>query len=200
MYRDVFTYHRPVRSWAGSAWHLLPLSVLTRLATQGAPNAYFLHIKLLNSLAFSGSMTLATDIGSLVLRLRGGIATMQATFLRPPLHVCLQVDLNTPFAPIARKEIGGMAWHLLSELPATKEAASSTYHNESGTRHKFFNVYPYMKQLKRWVKNRRRTLASNPGGLAGKSRGNISSIQKCVQNCVSTIAHKTDDARLCLLA
>lgn len=30
------------------------------------------------------------------------------------------------------------------------------YHTESGARHRFFRVYPYMKQLRRWIKNRRK--------------------------------------------
>ncbi len=34
------------------------------------------------------------------------------------------------------------------------------YHTEEGTRHKFFRVYPYIKQLRRWIKNKRREQAS----------------------------------------
>lgn len=30
------------------------------------------------------------------------------------------------------------------------------YHTEEGTRHKFFRVYPYIKQLRRWVKNKQK--------------------------------------------
>lgn len=36
----------------------------------------------------------------------------------------LQVAESTPFAPLVRKEIGGFAWHLISELPGTKEQSA----------------------------------------------------------------------------
>ena len=36
----------------------------------------------------------------------------------------LQVAESTPFAPLVRKEIGGFAWHLISELPSTKEQSA----------------------------------------------------------------------------
>ena len=39
------------------------------------------------------------------------------------------------------------------------------YHTEEGTRHKFFRVYPYIKQLRRWIKNKRREQ------LTGKNTG-----------------------------
>lgn len=35
-----------------------------------------------------------------------------------------QVEESTPFAPIARKEIGALAWHLVNELPMTKEQSA----------------------------------------------------------------------------
>ena len=36
----------------------------------------------------------------------------------------MQVEESTPFAPIARKEIGALAWHVVNELPMTKEQSS----------------------------------------------------------------------------
>lgn len=41
------------------------------------------------------------------------------------------------------------------------------YHTEEGTRHKFFRVYPYIKQLRRWIKNKRREQASGRHPAAG---------------------------------
>ena len=35
-----------------------------------------------------------------------------------------QVEESTPFAPIARKEIGALAWHLVNELPMTREQSA----------------------------------------------------------------------------
>ena len=34
------------------------------------------------------------------------------------------------------------------------------YKTEEGLRHKFFRVYPYIKQLRRWIKNKRREQAA----------------------------------------
>lgn len=36
----------------------------------------------------------------------------------------VQVEESTPFAPIARKEIGALAWHVVNELPMTKEQSA----------------------------------------------------------------------------
>lgn len=36
----------------------------------------------------------------------------------------MQVEETTPFAPIARKEIGALAWHVVTELPMTKEQSA----------------------------------------------------------------------------
>ena len=38
---------------------------------------------------------------------------------------------------------------------------TQVYHTEAGTRHKFFRVYPYIKQLRRWVKNKQKEQNSN---------------------------------------
>lgn len=45
---------------------------------------------------------------------------------------------RTHFAPLVRGEIGGFAWHLLADLPATKEAATLAYHTPDGSRHRFY--------------------------------------------------------------
>lgn len=79
---------------------------------------------------------------------------------RSRLYIIQGVEESTPFAPIARKEIGALAWHVVNELPMTKEQSAMVYHTEEGTRHKFFRVYPYIKQLRRWIKNKRREQAS----------------------------------------
>ncbi len=39
----------------------------------------------------------------------------------------VQVEESTPFAPIARKEIGALAWHVVNELPMTKEQSAMVY-------------------------------------------------------------------------
>lgn len=40
------------------------------------------------------------------------------------------------------------------------------YHTEAGTRHKFFRVYPYVKQLRRWIKNKRKEQSSGKQPVA----------------------------------
>ncbi|DBB01078.1 TPA: hypothetical protein ACH3X1_000973 [Trebouxia sp. C0004] len=97
---------------------------------------------------------------------------------RSRLYIIQGVEESTPFAPIARKEIGALAWHVVSELPMTKEQSAMVYHTEEGTRHKFFRVYPYIKQLRRWIRNKRReqassrhTSAASRADAAGESAG-----------------------------
>ena len=57
-------------------------------------------------------------------------------------QILMQVDESTPFAPLVRGEIGGFAWHLVSDLPATKEASMLAFHTTDGTRRRFHNVLP----------------------------------------------------------
>lgn len=40
------------------------------------------------------------------------------------------------------------------------------YHTEAGTRHKFFRVYPYVKQLRRWIKNKRKEKSNSKHTIA----------------------------------
>lgn len=103
------------------------------------------------------------DVGS---RLRGNdYIEIHMQEKRSRLYIIQGVEETTPFAPIARKEIGALAWHVVNELPMTKEQSAMVYHTEEGTRHKFFRVYPYIKQLRRWIKNKRREQ------LTGKNTG-----------------------------
>ncbi|KAL3162388.1 hypothetical protein ABBQ32_010064 [Trebouxia sp. C0010 RCD-2024] len=90
---------------------------------------------------------------------------------RSRLYIIQGVEESTPFAPIARKEIGALAWHLVNELPMTKEQSAMVYHTEAGTRHKFFRVYPYIKQLRRWVKNKQKEHSSNGRHAVAAPRG-----------------------------
>ena len=47
------------------------------------------------------------------------------------------------------------------------------YHTEAGTRHKFFRVYPYIKQLRRWIKNKRKEHSSGKHPFAAPSGNTI---------------------------
>ncbi len=68
------------------------------------------------------------------------------------LFIIQGVDEATPFAPHVRGEIGAFAWHLLDHLPSSKaESKNLFFDGDTGTRHRFFNVWPYMKKLRAWV-------------------------------------------------
>lgn len=59
------------------------------------------------------------------------------------LYVVLGVSENTPFAPLARKEIGSISWHPLSTL--SKQSDSSRYYNVKPFIGRLFKL---LKQLK----------------------------------------------------
>ena len=80
-------------------------------------------------------------------------------------HISAQVEESTHFAPLARKEISAFGWHLIAHLPATKEAASLLYQNADGQRHRFFHVWPFVKQLRAWIKRKRRQQAQAGGAV-----------------------------------
>lgn len=72
------------------------------------------------------------------------------------LFIIPDVDESTPFAPHVRGEIGAFGWHVISHLPATWEEGKQHFVNTEGGRHKFFNVWPYMKPLRGWIGKQRR--------------------------------------------
>lgn len=45
------------------------------------------------------------------------------------------------------------------------------YHTEAGARHRFFRVYPYMKQLRRWIKNKRKEGNKSKQPASSKQQG-----------------------------
>jgi 8-oxo-dGTP pyrophosphatase MutT (NUDIX family) len=68
------------------------------------------------------------------------------------LFIIPGVEESTPFAPHVRGEIGAYGWHVVAHLPATWEEGKQLFVNTEGGRHKFFNVWPYMKPLRAWIK------------------------------------------------
>lgn len=72
------------------------------------------------------------------------------------LFIIQNVDESTPFAPHVRGEIGAFAWHVISHLPASWEESKRLFVNDQGSRHKFYNVWPYMKSLKKWISKKRK--------------------------------------------
>ena len=47
---------------------------------------------------------------------------------------------ETPVAALVRGEIGDIAWHILADLPATREAGLLTYRTAAGVKHRFWRV------------------------------------------------------------
>ena len=104
---------------------------------------------------------------------------------RTRLFIAPGVGEDTPFAPLVRGEIGGLAWHLLADLPSDRDTASLVYTTADGVRHRFFRVWPYVRPLKRWIKSYRARVkaadgvvpavtvaaAATPGGGGKKARG-----------------------------
>ena len=82
------------------------------------------------------------------------------------LFIVPGVDESTPFAPHVRGEIGAFGWHVIAHLPSTWEEGRHHFVNEQGGRHKFFNVWPYMKQLKSWIARTKKG-----AGKGGKGKG-----------------------------
>ncbi|KAH7617923.1 putative mRNA-decapping enzyme subunit 2 [Nannochloris sp. 'desiccata'] len=72
------------------------------------------------------------------------------------LFIIPGVEESTPFAPHVRGEIGAYGWHVVAHLPATWEEGKQLFVNTEGGRHKFFNVWPYMKPLRAWIKKAKR--------------------------------------------
>eukprot|EP00882_Tetradesmus_deserticola_P003578 GHRQ01003787.1.p1 GENE.GHRQ01003787.1~~GHRQ01003787.1.p1 ORF type:complete len:414 (+),score=150.91 GHRQ01003787.1:159-1400(+) len=74
---------------------------------------------------------------------------------RNKLYIVAGLDPdNAQFAPKCKGEIGGYAWHKVTDLPATRDESNQTFLSEDGVKHKFFMVWPYLKPLRRWIKKR----------------------------------------------
>lgn len=67
------------------------------------------------------------------------------------LFIIPGVDESTLFAPHVRGEIGAFAWHVISHLPSTWEEGKQHFVTDEGSKHRFFNVWPYMKPLRKWI-------------------------------------------------
>ena len=99
---------------------------------------------------------------------------------RRPTPAAQDVPETTHFAPHVRYEIGAFGWHIIQHLPATfvesKQArrrrsfarvqgacrgcppptcvwlsSPQAFVNDDGGRHKFYNVWPYIKPLRAWI-------------------------------------------------
>lgn len=80
---------------------------------------------------------------------------IHAGLQRVKLFIIKNVPENTQFKPFAKKEIGALAWHLVSELPNAKEYSCRMYHSSTGQMHRFYMVHVFAEQLRRWISNHR---------------------------------------------
>lgn len=78
------------------------------------------------------------------------------------LFIVPNVDDTTEFAPHVKGEIGAYAWHLIQNLPATYQDGKLVFFSGTGEKYRFFNVWPYMKQLKAWIAKSKRKQTENP--------------------------------------
>ena len=80
------------------------------------------------------------------------------------LFIVSGIPETTHFAPHVRYEIGAFAWHIVEHLPATYAESKQAFVNEAGGRHKFFNVWPYIRPLRAWIERRRHQTGGKKGG------------------------------------
>ncbi|CAL8470769.1 g10311 [Coccomyxa elongata] len=73
---------------------------------------------------------------------------------RSKLYIITGVEETTEFEPQVRGEIGAFGWHYVTSLPASEEAAMQ-YNTAEGARHHFYQVAPYVSQLRRFVKKKK---------------------------------------------
>eukprot|EP00887_Chlorella_sp_A99_P000012 scaffold16.g12.t1 len=71
------------------------------------------------------------------------------------LFIVQGIPESTHFAPHVKYEIGEYAWYRVAELPASWEDSKAQFVSEEG-RHRFYNVWPYIKPLKAWIFRRAR--------------------------------------------
>lgn len=68
------------------------------------------------------------------------------------------------------QEIGAYAWHRVWELPSTRAESDQTYTTEEGKRHSFYAVWPFIKPLRRWIKQKRSGGAQPVGSGKGRAK------------------------------
>lgn len=98
--------------------------------------------------------------------------------------------------PQVRKEIGAFAWHSIAELPADKEEGGQVYVTDSGERHRFFVVWPFVKTLRKWIKKQRQGRGKVGKGQPLQDGGPVqvktpARCETCVENehCPPTTQH-----------
>lgn len=94
---------------------------------------------------------------------------------RTKLYLVPGIDEAFPFHPRVRKEIAAFAWHDIAALPSTRQEDAQVYSAVDGTRHRFFMVWNYVRQLRRWAHHHRKASASpapgqGPSGKRTRSR------------------------------
>ncbi|CAK7269736.1 mRNA-decapping enzyme subunit 2 [Sporothrix epigloea] len=88
------------------------------------------------------------------------------------LYVFRNVPMDTYFEPKTRKEIGGIQWYKIDDLPTYRKKGASTnggHGNEtdepghSSTNNKFYMVAQFTGQLKKWIAQQRKKDAIRAG-------------------------------------
>ncbi|PMD21946.1 hypothetical protein NA56DRAFT_719479, partial [Hyaloscypha hepaticicola] len=67
------------------------------------------------------------------------------------LYVFRNVPMDTHFEPRTRKEISKIEWWPLSELPAFRKKGRPEQHENVQKDNKFYNVAPFLVQLRKWI-------------------------------------------------
>lgn len=81
------------------------------------------------------------------------------------LYIVTGVPRNTRFSPRTRKEIRGIEWFAIADLPSHKrdQAPRATLGMNANA---FFMVMPFVKSIRKWIFNNRHRKLAPPNGVA----------------------------------
>ena len=140
--------------------HLLSFILLTLTTAALFPSSFFLSFFYTSHSRYCCSLSIIFLSHLFTLPTTSSQQTLSSSINSSLCHSLLlllqDVDESTPFAPHVRGEIGAFGWHVISHLPANWEESKQLFVNTDGGRHRFFNVWPYMKALKSWISKQKK--------------------------------------------
>lgn len=98
--------------------------------------------------------------------------TMREQHMR--LFVLRGVPKDTHFEPRTRKEIGGIKWYAIKDLPGFKKQKAHHEGDTTGTS-KFYMVAPFLAQLKKWIGQQKKQSTAKTSNFAPVN-GNVAQV------------------------
>ncbi|CAG9460139.1 unnamed protein product [Pedinophyceae sp. YPF-701] len=90
---------------------------------------------------------------------------------RVRLFIVPDVSEETAFEPRCRGEIGAYGWMPIAELPANREQAAAPFEDAAGVRHRFYQVWQFIKPLRTWIKRRKAEAKDREKRKGGSKKG-----------------------------